>query len=81
MLGLFHFEKNICKGAEDPDYKIKKSLLCGKIKVAADRCQHHKDYSAIPITPISLTEETTTRKLCSELQGCICADTLFKPKF
>lgn len=67
MLGLFNFEKKICKGAEDPYYKIKKSLLCGKLKVAADRCQRHKDYTAVPTTPISLTEETTTRKLCSEL--------------
>lgn len=66
MLGLFNFEKNICKGAY---YKIKKSLLCGKIKVAADRCQHHKGYTAVPTTPISLTKETTTRKLCSQLQG------------
>lgn len=68
MLVLFNFEKTIYKGAEDPYYKVKKSLLCGKIKVAGDRCQHHKDYTAVPTTPISLTDETTTHKLCSQLQ-------------
>lgn len=46
----------------------KKSRLCGKINMAAARFQHHKDYTAVPTTPIRLTE-TTTRKLCSKLQG------------